>query len=293
MNRAKSSPFIECENKKITLASDKGKQPGKSTDLTWEKATKNVLSSSTIPLGYREIADQIVSKGLCRNSKWDPVKAVGTTVRSSINRDKDSSPFIFVGRGIVALRTHASEKTVLAEKSTPEATESGESEKQYEIVTSFGMFWDKEDIEWTPKPKLLGTRANDAIKTVDFCEQQGIYLLYDGREVIYVGRTTDTLGKRLYEHTRDRMSARWDRFSWFGFLKVSNGKIIGQLSTYSTEKLIPALEAILIEALEPRQNRKRGDDLEAVEYIQKIDPRIAKKRVLEVLNNLELIKENS
>jgi hypothetical protein len=28
------------------------------------------------------------------------------------------------------------------------------------------------------------------------------------------------------------------------------------------------LEAILVEALEPRQNRKRGDDLAAVEYVQ-------------------------
>ena len=35
----------------------------------------------------------------------------------------------------------------------------------------------------------------------------------------------------------------------------------------------------IIEALEPRQNRKRGDDLAAVEYIQKIDPEIEKKKV--------------
>jgi hypothetical protein len=48
--------------------------------------------------------------------------------------------------------------------------------------------------------------------------------------------------------------------------------------------LIPALEAILIEALEPRQNRKRGDDLAAVEYIQKGDPEIEKKRVKATLD---------
>jgi hypothetical protein len=47
--------------------------------------------------------------------------------------------------------------------------------------------------------------------------------------------------------------------------------------------LIPALEAILIEALEPRQNRKRGDDLSAVEYIQLEDPSIQKKKVKESL----------
>ena len=39
------------------------------------------------------------------------------------------------------------------------------------------------------------------------------------------------------------------------------------------------LESILIESLEPRQNRKRGDDLSSAEYVQKIDPEIEKKRV--------------
>ena len=122
--------------------------------------------------------------------------------------------------------------------------------------------------------------------TVDFNRQLGIYLLYDGREVIYVGRTTDrALGRRLYEHTIDRLSARWDRFSWFGLLPVSEeGDICALPESYSAAKLIPALEAVLIEALEPRQNRKRGDDLAAVEYLQKVDPEIEKKRANATLN---------
>lgn len=94
--------------------------------------------------------------------------------------------------------------------------ESEYSEEQYEIVSSFGMFWRKEAIEWTATPKLLGMQQIGATP-VDFYKQLGIYLLYDGREVIYVGRTTDRpLGRRLFEHTIDRMTARWDRFSWFG-----------------------------------------------------------------------------
>jgi hypothetical protein len=116
---------------------------------------------------------------------------------------------------------------------------------------------------------------------VDFNKQLGIYLLYDGREVIYIGRTTErSLGRRLFEHTSDRMAARWDRFSWFGLLPVSDTGQLGALpATYEAAKMIPALESILIEALEPRQNRKRGDDLSAVEYIQREDPEIQKKKV--------------
>ena len=70
-------------------------------------------------------------------------------------------------------------------------SESDEEEEQYEIVTSFGMFWRKKTpSEWTATPKLLGMQQIGATP-VDFCKQLGIYLLYDGREVIYVGRTTD------------------------------------------------------------------------------------------------------
>jgi hypothetical protein len=54
-------------------------------------------------------------------------------------------------------------------------------------------------------------------------------------------------------------------------------------SQYRPEKLIPALEALMIEALEPRQNRKRGDDLAAVEYLQKEDPEVERKRHRAVL----------
>ena len=81
------------------------------------------------------------------------------------------------------------------------------------------------------------------------------------------------------------MSARWDRFSWFGLLPVSETGKLGTLPvTFEAAKLIPALEAILIEALEPRQNRKRGDDLAAVEYIQRVDPEIEKKKIKATLD---------
>jgi hypothetical protein len=38
--------------------------------------------------------------------------------------------------------------------------------------------------------------------------------------------------------------------------------------------LIVTMEALLIEGLEPPQNRKRGDDFRAVEFLQVEDPEI-------------------
>jgi hypothetical protein len=99
------------------------------------------------------------------------------------------------------------------------------------------MFWTRAAIEWVATPKLLCMQQIGAT-AVDFNGQLGIYLLYDGREVIYVGRTTDRpLGRRLFEHTVDRMSARWDRFSWFGLLPVSDKGSLGNLpKTYDAAK---------------------------------------------------------
>lgn len=249
-------------------------------ELTWRKAIDKILSSSPTPLHYNEITERIISEGLRKNLGATPAATVNAQITSSIKHDGESSPYIRVSKGTFGVRAVAFGVSIESPKLTPDVSESEELEEQYEIITSFGMFWRKDAVEWTATPKLLGMQQIGATP-VDFNKQLGIYLLYDGREVIYVGRTTDRpLGRRLYEHTIDRMSARWDRFSWFGLLPVSETGQLGSLpESYEAAKLIPALESILIEALEPRQNRKRGDDLAAVEYIQRIDPEIEKKKV--------------
>jgi hypothetical protein len=45
----------------------------------------------------------------------------------------------------------------------------------------------------------------------------------------------------------------------------------------SLAALVTTLESLLIEALEPPQNRKRGDDF-AAEYIQDIDPELKEEK---------------
>lgn len=254
------------------------------TEMTWRKAIDKVLGESSKPLHYNEITERIISDGLRKKLGATPAATVNAQISASIKHDGDKSPYVRVSKGTFALKFGAIPGATIQPKLTPDISES-EEEEQYEIISSFGMFWRKDAVEWTASPKLLGMQQIGATP-VDFCKQLGIYLLYDGREVIYVGRTTDRpLGRRLYEHTIDRMSARWDRFSWFGLLPVSDTGVLGALpEQYEAAKMIPALEAILIEALEPRQNRKRGDDLAAVEYIQKVDPEIEKKKVKATLD---------
>jgi hypothetical protein len=40
----------------------------------------------------------------------------------------------------------------------------------------------------------------------------------------------------------------------------------------NVDVVVATMEAVLIEGLEPRQNRKRGDDFQAVEFLQFEDP---------------------
>ena len=51
--------------------------------------------------------------------------------------------------------------------------------------------------------------------------------------------------------------------------------------------MIVTLEALLIETLEPPQNRRRGDDFAAVEYIQDIDPELKEQELQRTLRNIE------
>lgn len=251
--------------------------------LTWPKAIQSILAESSQPLHYKDITDKILSAELRKSVGATPAATVSAQIAASIKHEGNSSPYVRVGKGIYTLATKlTSESGVSTSEAQKEDIE--EDEAQYAIVSSFGMYWRREAIEWKSSPKILGMQQIGATP-VNFHKQLGIYLLYDGREVIYVGRTTERpLGRRLYEHTIDRLATRWDRFSWFGLAPVlDTGKLDDLPLNYEADKMIPALEAILIEALEPRQNRKRGDDLAAVEYLQKEDPEITKKLVKDTL----------
>lgn len=244
-------------------------------ELTWRKAIEKVLSDAPAAVHYRDITDAIIAQSLRSSLGATPAATVSAHLTTAIKREGADCPFQKIGRGLYIWK---SKTTTTIPATSAQTEESDDTEDQYDVISSFGMFWKREGVEWSSSPKLLGMQQIGA-EAVDFSKQIGIYLLYDGREIIYVGRSTDRpLGRRLYEHTLDRLSSRWDRFSWFGILPVSDdGSLGAQPESFSAQKLIPALEAILIEALEPRQNRKRGDDLSSVEFIQQIDPSIKKK----------------
>lgn len=135
------------------------------------------------------------------------------------------------------------------------------------FVRCYGMFWDREEVEWAPGAgnagqfRLLGRvgKIRPKLQLCDFRTQRGIYVLYDDHGARYVGlaRSQD-IGNRLRDHTRDHLSDSWDRFSWFGFRRVLAGhdtiglqrlgKVPDRLLANS-EATIGDIEALLIQTL--------------------------------------------
>jgi hypothetical protein len=262
-------------------------------EKSWKEAIKKVLAESTTPLHYTEISEQILSRGYYETDGATPAATVNAQLASSIKHDGEKSSFIRVGKGIFALKNSTAVENIGI--STPTSQEKklenlaeSDVESSDSIIHSFGMYWQRDLVVWRNDPKIYGKQQARS-KPVDFGKQKGIYILYDHHTVVYVGRSIDRpLGKRLFEHTLDRLGGRWNRFSWFGLLDVTQeGSLLETDPNISLAILIATLEALLIEALEPPQNRKRGDDFSAIEYIQDIDPELKEKEIQNMLRSIE------
>lgn len=266
-------------------------------NMGWRDAIERVLSEAAGPLHYGEISDRILSQGYYQTVGATPYATVNAYISTSIKREGVRSPFLRVAKGVYALRARqqsiteeTTEVAVLRESEieAPAASAASDPNADDSIIRCLGMYWQRELVVWKQTPKILG-RQQALSRPVDFGRQSGIYVLYDHHTVVYVGRSVDRpLGRRLFEHTIDRLASRWNRFSWFGLLDVNDeGQLIDVPLRVSTPTLIATLEALLIETLEPPQNRKRGDDFSVVEYIQDLDPELKEREIQATLRAIE------
>lgn len=257
-------------------------------EKSWKEAIKRVLREADTALHYTEISEQILARGYYATDGATPAATVNAQLASSIKHDGEKSPFIRVGKGIFTLRGLIASVTPSKNATTQQTTTEIPDEVSDSIIHSFGMYWRRDLVVWRNEPKMVGKQQALA-KPVDFGRQKGIYILYDHHTVVYVGRAIDRpLGRRLYEHTVDRLGSRWNRFSWFGLLDVTQeGNLRETAFNSSLAALVATLEALLIEALEPPQNRKRGDDFTAIEYIQDIDAELREREIKNTLRSIE------
>ena len=261
------------------------------SELKWREAIVKVFEEEKKALHYTEIAELIAEKGYRKSLGATPQDTVSANMTTDININREKSIFAKVDRVIYILRKFLDVSSQLLPEDTEIPNETIEKtiiEKQ-KTINAFGIYWNRNLIHWKTTPDLLGIQQIGASE-VNFKDQRGIYLLYDSREIIYVGQAIEqTLGQRLKQHTSDRLSGRWDRFSWFGFYAVNDeGHLLDRKKFESLDIQVFAdtLEAILIESIEPRQNRKQGNTLFGMEYLQKESPEIKRKKTEDLLREL-------
>jgi hypothetical protein len=267
---------------------------------TWLEAIERVLRDNGKAMHYRDITQAIIDSGHQKNSA-NPAISVQIALSTSL-KDPNTTPFVRRGGGMYDLKAGvtATQTTSMAALPVEEAVEplasivvieapldGSDIEAAVEAdlagpIRAYAMYWSRADVHWAAKPNLFGEQVKGA-RQVNFTEQAGVYILHDGTRVIYVGQAgvDGNLGARLYAHTRNRLSGRWDRFSWFGVRGVNDNGTLEDMPQGGIDvtSFIGALEAVLIEALEPPQNRRAGEGFtEDIEWQQKEDPAIERKR---------------
>ena len=250
--------------------------------LKWKEAIIKVFEDEKKALHYTDIAELIAERGYRKSLGATPQDTVSANMTTDINTNKEKSIFAKVDKGIYILRKFLNDSSQLVTEDIEDELIVIEKTKKerYKIINAFGIYWNRNFVHWKTTPDLLGIQQIGASE-VNFKDQIGIYLLHDSRETIYVGQAIEqTLGQRLKNHTTDRLGGRWDRFSWFGFYPVNeNGKLLTdiKLDNITVQNLGDILEAILIESIEPRQNRKQGNLFFGLEYLQQEAPEIKKR----------------
>lgn len=260
-------------------------------DLKWKDAIKKILEEEKKALHYTVIAELIAEKEYRKSLGATPQDTVSANLTTDINKNKEKSIFAKVDRGYYILRKFLDDKTQLLTDDDDVINNKKEKTKseKLRIINSFGLYWNRNLVHWKTKPDLLGVQQIGAT-SVNFKNQIGIYLLHDSRETIYVGQAIEqSLGQRLRHHTVDRLGGRWDRFSWFGFYPViDNGELKDNLEfeNITVQDFGNILEAILIESIEPRQNRKQGNLFYGIEYLQKESPEIKRQKKEQLIREL-------
>ena len=271
-----------------------------SSDMLWDDAIQKVLGDAyPNPLHYADIAEKIVEQGLREKVGANPPNQVYATIYQS-RKGANDSPYVKRGKGFFLLRKMPED--------VDQDVEPGEGNDKAPAI-SVGWHWKRAAVDWKKaQPPLRGVwdGSKQGRESVDFSEQIGVYLLHDkSKRVVYAGRTTGSkgFGGRLKDHTTDDLGNKWSRFSWFGFREVDERGRLGQGELVDAlpeglgqGRLVKLMEMMLIQALEPSENKKSGDMREgefiiAGKYEQVPDPKselVTKKHwIEEMLRDLE------
>ena len=146
------------------------------------------------------------------------------------------------------------------------------------LIKAYAQNWNPNIINWCSRGRnnaasLMGqVKVKTKWHNINFWNTKVIYVLYDNYKCTYVGKALDRgFGIRLKEHLSDRLSNRWDTFSFYSLstINVTTGETRAPgTRQISSETMINSLEAISILIADPSLNRKRESLKDALEIYQ-------------------------
>ena len=159
-------------------------------EMGWSEAIILVLQDADEPLHYQEIARLIGERGLRELSGATPVATVRgqlSQMTSPGNRYHDSR-IQRISRGVYQFVDPTSLSHVGGEPEQfdddDDIDEESESGPRVVGVPAFGLFWEKEKVNWgRGSSGILGRQAVGS-KAIDFSDQQGVYILHKDRSVV-------------------------------------------------------------------------------------------------------------
>lgn len=239
--------------------------------MSWLDAIIDVLREAEEPMHYVDITTKILKQG--------KRAVIGATPANSVAAAISRNPDIFekTDAGKYALRNTFDYAKWKGEDKTTENEETASldteitKESRKTIIKAFGKHWRRDKIDWsTTEPSLFGRQTSKSLP-VDFKTVRGVYMLLDNNQFVYVGvAVKESIAKRLRQHTKDKHCNRWNNFSWFSFDGVNQNGTIRKVNTFSVgiDDVAKAVEAIVIEGVDPYRNGRGGDYLKGRKYTQ-------------------------
>ena len=181
-------------------------------NLSWQDAIIEVLREADTPLDHHAIASRILSKRLRTTNGMTPA----ATVSSELGRMIRSR--VRVGREVIQRTSSGFARTSVAEAAALAEEEELEESNKITFINAYGLNWQRNTVDWGPTIGNLRGYQADKAASVDFADQDGIYLLHHGSEIVYAGQTRTRrsqagLYSRLKIHNEDiRKNGRWDAF---------------------------------------------------------------------------------
>ena len=229
---------------------------GEPKNMKWKPAVLEVLREVGKPLHYQEILRAIRERKLRPITGNTPERTVYVNLMDlqDAGNVRKTDPGVFE----VVLDSDSDEESPRADEERP---------KPSIVRFPHGRYWRVDTVDWSKsaqKGRLLGQLrgADPTSNSVrNFANDPGLYVLHHTHApmgILYVGMTKKSLYERLKSHLGDQCEGRWDSFSWFSLLGMTDEELEPTAKFELDRNLfLRLMEAFMLECFMPPLNEQR------------------------------------